>query len=61
MVEALVTQYASAFSRDLGLQKIMLEEDVMEIVNAVKAKEKNWSNFGKLVDDIRRVLKTLQF
>jgi hypothetical protein len=40
----------------------MLEGDAMQIVvNAGKVKERNRSNFGQIVDDIRSVLDTLQF
>lgn len=39
----------------------MLEGDAIQIVvNAVKVKERNRSNFGQIVDDIRSVLNTLQ-
>jgi hypothetical protein len=40
----------------------MLEGDAIQIVvNAVKVKERNRSNFGQIVDDIKSVLNTLQF
>jgi hypothetical protein len=48
------------FSCDLRLQNIILERDAMQIMNVVKAQDRNWSNLEQLVNDIRGGLNTLQ-
>lgn len=58
--EALIALYATEFNRDLGLQRIILEGNAMQVVNAVKAEDRKWSSFGQLMEDIRGVLNTLQ-
>jgi hypothetical protein len=41
--KALVALYVAEFSQDLGLQSINMEDDVVQVVNAMKACEWNWS------------------
>jgi hypothetical protein len=48
------------FSRDLRLQNIILDGDAMQIMNVVKARDRNWSNLEQLVNDIRGGFNTLQ-
>jgi hypothetical protein len=48
--EDLVALHATKFSRDLGPRRIILEGDAIQVVN-VKAKERNWSRYGQLVDN----------
>jgi hypothetical protein len=50
-VEALVALYAVKFNWNSGLQKGILDEDALQIVNAVKTKDGNWSRLGRLVND----------
>jgi hypothetical protein len=40
--KALVALYVAEFSQDLGLQSINMEDDVVQVVNAMKACEWNW-------------------
>jgi hypothetical protein len=37
-----------------------LEDDVLQIVNAIKVELKNWSNFGHVVDGIKEGLNQLK-
>jgi len=56
VAEALAALHAVEFSWDLGLRRIILEGDVLQIVNAVKSTGRNWSKYGQLVEDTREVL-----
>jgi hypothetical protein len=38
----------------MGLYGIIMKEDTLQIVNVVKAKHKNWSKFGHIVDVIKK-------
>jgi hypothetical protein len=41
--KVLVALYVAVFSQDLGLQSINVEDDAVQVVNAMKACEWNWS------------------
>lgn len=47
---------AAEFSRDLGLQSIILEGDSIQVVNALQGTGPNWSRYGQMVADARVVL-----
>jgi hypothetical protein len=53
--------FASEFRRNLGFLRIRLEGDAMQIVNAMKVKDRNHRSFGQLVDGIKGVLNARQF
>jgi ribonuclease HI len=54
--EALAAFQATNFSKDLGLQHIILEGDALQVVKAVNCPSRNWSRFGQLVEDTRMVI-----
>ena len=44
------------FSRDLGLQDLILEGDSITVVNALKSFSPNWSIFGQIIEDASGIL-----
>jgi hypothetical protein len=48
-VEALTVLYATKFSRNLSLLKILLEGDALQVMNAVTSRGRNWSKYTKLL------------
>lgn len=56
VVEALVALQAVEFSRDLGLQDIILEGDSLQVVNVILEHEDSWCRFGEIEVDIKLVL-----
>ncbi|XP_059431601.1 uncharacterized protein LOC132165120 [Corylus avellana] len=55
VAEAMGALSAVEFCRDLGFQKIVLEEDSKAVVQAVKGGA-TWSNFGQIIEDIHTIL-----
>jgi hypothetical protein len=53
-------QGATIFARELGLQKIELKWDALQVVQALGKEEKNWCRCGQLIDDARVMLNSLQ-
>lgn len=41
------------FSIEMGIQRLHLEGDALEILNAVQTPESSWSCYGQLIDDTR--------
>jgi ribonuclease HI len=60
VAEAIAALHAAEFSRDLGLQMIILEGDSLQVVNAIQDTGPNWSRYGHIVADIRTVLQGFQ-
>lgn len=60
VAEALAVLSAVVFSRDLGLQKVMLKGNAFQIVLALKIGERSWSRHGQSVEDARVILNNLQ-
>jgi hypothetical protein len=50
VAEALAAVHAVEFCREIGFFDIMLEGNVLQIVNAVKAMGYNWSKMGNLIN-----------
>ena len=48
------------FIKELGLQKIEVEEDSVQVVQALQKEDKNWCQYGQLIDNVRMVLNGLQ-
>jgi hypothetical protein len=48
------------FNEGLRFYDIILEGNAMQIVNAVKAKDKNWTKYEHSVDEIRESLLQLR-
>jgi len=38
------------FSRDLGLQNVMIEGDALKIVNVLRKERYCWSRYGQLIE-----------
>lgn len=53
VVEALATIHALDFSREVGFYDIIMEDDNLQIVNAINIEAKNWSRFGHFVEGIK--------
>ena len=47
---------AAEFSRDLGLQDLILEGDSISIVNVLRSSVPNWSPFGQIIEDACGIL-----
>jgi len=60
VVEALAALHAVEISKWMGFHDIILEEDALQIVNAIKVTGNIWSNFGHIVDDIKLELRQLR-
>jgi ribonuclease HI len=56
IAEAQAALCAVEFSRDLGLQSIILEGDSLQVVNALKDPRPNWTKYGQLVADAKGIL-----
>lgn len=48
------------FTRELGLQKVELEGDPLQVVQAMRNEKKNWCRYDQLINDARVVLNCLQ-
>lgn len=49
------------FCHELGLQRVILEGDVLVIVQALRQKEPTWSSYGQLIEDTCALLNGLPF
>jgi hypothetical protein len=58
--EALTTLYAVELNKEKSFNDIILERDVLQIVNTIKATGKSWSNVGHIVDGIKMELSQLR-
>jgi hypothetical protein len=47
---------AAEFSRDLGLQDLILEGDSISVVNALRSSNPNWSPHGQIIEDACGIL-----
>ena len=56
--EAFAASSAVWFCQDLGVQRVVLEGDAKQIVDAVNSSSTSWSRFGHLIDDTRRFLES---
>jgi hypothetical protein len=52
--------HAVETNKEMGFHDIILEEDALQIVNAIKATCNNWSSFDHIIDDIKLELRQLQ-
>ncbi|XP_059436609.1 uncharacterized protein LOC132169617 [Corylus avellana] len=59
MGEAYAAYHAVFLCRDMGVQNLILEGNVKQIVEAINSATGTWSLFGHLIEDTRRVLLTL--
>lgn len=57
----MATFYVVDLCIELSFMDIILEGNVIQIVNAVKAQCKNWNKFGYIVDEIQIGLNQLKF
>jgi ribonuclease HI len=57
MVEALAALYAVETSKEMSFHDIILYGDAIQIVNAIKATNNNWSSIGHIVDNIKLELR----
>ena len=55
--EAFAASSAVCFCKDLGVQRVVLEGDAKQIVDAINSSSTSWSRFGHLIDDTRWILK----
>ena len=55
-VESTGALVVAKFNRDLGLHDIILEEDSILVVNALRNPTPNWSPFGQIIEDTCGVL-----
>lgn len=51
IVEAVAALKEVTFCRELGLSKVILEGDALQVVNALKASTSNWSPYGHLIEE----------
>lgn len=56
VAKALVALYVVGFSRDLGLQNVIMEGDALQVVNAAKFRGRNWSRYRQIIEDTQRCL-----
>jgi ribonuclease HI len=54
MAEALATLHAVIFAKELGFSNVIFEGDALIVVKAVNSKEPCESNYGHLVEDVKR-------
>lgn len=60
MEKALVAWKAVEFWRDLEFQRVLVEEDALKIVHALQKKERCWSRYEQLIDDVKTMLNSFQ-
>jgi hypothetical protein len=51
----------AVFGVELGYQRIILEGDALEIVQALRNKDPSWSRYGQLIEDTKAKLNSLPF
>ena len=54
MAEALAALYAVIFAKELGVSNVIFEGDALTVMKAVNSEESCESNYGHLVDDVKR-------
>ena len=47
------------FYHDVGLHNVIMESDLLLVVNVIKDYEQNWSTYGQIVEDMKRMLRAL--
>lgn len=55
-LEVLATLHTVEFNCDLGLSRIILEENFLQVINAVQAMGQNWNRYGYIIADICSIL-----
>jgi hypothetical protein len=58
--EAVAAWKAVKFCRYIGLQQVFIERDTLKIVHTLRQEGTCWSQYGKLIKDIRAMLNGLQ-
>lgn len=58
--EAVVALAATVFSRDMRLKKVILEDDVLQIVPSLRMNVMNWSKYDQLITNARVIPSGLQ-
>lgn len=56
--EAMAALEAVEFSREVGLQEVIVEGDSLQVVQALRETKQNWSIYGHIVEDARMTLNT---
>ena len=56
VAEALAAVHAINFNKELGIQRLQLEGDAKNVVNAIISREENWSRMGHIIDDAKKLL-----
>ncbi|GLT72317.1 hypothetical protein SLA2020_442640 [Shorea laevis] len=60
VAESFAALWAVIFAKEMGRLKIHFERDALQVVMALRQEGKNWCCFGKIINDIRIVLHSLQ-
>jgi ribonuclease HI len=60
VAEALAATHAINFCKELGIQRLQLEGDAKNVVNAIISREENWSRMGHIIDDAKKLLEGFQ-
>jgi ribonuclease HI len=58
--EAMATLVAVDLCQDMGVFDVILEENSLELMNAIKEDQNSWKRYGHLVDDLKMVLSSLR-
>ena len=53
VAEAMGALFAAKFSWDLGIQDIDIEGDSLQVIQAIRGSDINWSNYGHIIGDTR--------
>lgn len=61
LVEAVVAWKAVELCCEYGFQRVILEGDTLEIIQALRNAESSWRRYGQLLMDMRTKLNSLQF
>jgi ribonuclease HI len=56
-VEALAARRAVEFSHSLGISKINLEGDALQIVQALQSSDGGWCSYGLIIEDVQQLFR----
>lgn len=56
IAEALTLFHATLFYKEIGITRVIIEGDALQVINQLKVDKMDWSQCGALAEDVRKVL-----
>ncbi|KAF5481630.1 hypothetical protein F2P56_002269, partial [Juglans regia] len=61
LAEAMAALRAVLFCKQIGISRVLLEGDALNVVNDINSEAKDWSSVGLIIQDIKTELQNLEY